>query len=130
MNLHCSEWIEYVIPSHSLTVRSGEDLQVYEDQTDVFYASPMTYIRDRFPQEVDPSFPPSPYPSSRPGVLDTTKSWKHTWPRYLVFFGALQEANILASLRDKGYQPVWNAQYGLDNEESRSGGVTVWKYGP
>ena len=85
-------------------------------------------MRDSFPSEVDPSFPPSPYPSSPPGRVAEAGHWEHTWPQYLVMFGSLETAEIISILHDKGYQRIWHAHYGFDTEENRSGGVVVWKY--
>ncbi|CAL1705145.1 unnamed protein product [Somion occarium] len=110
----------------------GENLQAYKDQTDIFYESPATYLRTRFPSNVDPSFPPSPYPCSMPGVHDTTLyPWNHTWPQYLVMFGALlDEPDVVPILVEKGYQEVWRAEYGVGGDDTRQGGVVVWKFSP
>ena len=64
------------------------------DQTSVFYDSPIHYLKSYFPQDVDPLFPASPFPTSIPGTFtpfttlpsgERTYPWKHEWPRYLVF---------------------------------------------
>lgn len=38
------------------------------DQTAAFYDSPVQYLQDRFSVSVDPGFPPSPHPTSTPGI--------------------------------------------------------------
>ena len=76
---------------------SIQDPATYRDQTDVFFDSPQDYIRKYFPEKVNPSFPPSPFPTSLPGtptVLSDKSGkypWAHEWPQYLIFFGALLE---------------------------------------
>ena len=121
-------WISSLLPFNDI-FSSDQDLHTYMDQTNIFYKSPLAYVKKHFPAEVDQSFPPSPYPASSPGVLETSDSpWRHTWPQYLVIFGSLQEAEFTSLLRSRDYQPIWHAHYGFDNEESRSGGVIVWKH--
>ncbi|EPQ57997.1 glycosyltransferase family 22 protein [Gloeophyllum trabeum ATCC 11539] len=102
----------------------------YRDQTDIFYQSPTGYLKERFPYRVDPTFPPSPFPSSIPGVtrLDD-KSWRHEWPKYLVMFGALsEESEVRTLLLDRGYREVWARNTGWEGDSRRRGGVRVWKF--
>ncbi|KAI6022743.1 glycosyltransferase family 22 protein [Pisolithus marmoratus] len=115
----------------------------YRDQTDLFFESPITYILSHFPSQVDPSFPPSPFPSSMPdvsfvGTLGEIESrsrswdmgWRHEWPRYIVMFGALlQEPGILSLLQEKGYREIWKGGGEWDGDARRKGGVRVWKHG-
>lgn len=44
-------------------------------------------------------------------------------------FGALLRGQgVQELLQDKGYAIVWDKEYGWDGDESRQGGVKVWKY--
>ncbi|SCV70356.1 BQ2448_1750 [Microbotryum intermedium] len=95
---------------------------LYRDQSDYFYESPSTYLTQRFPTEVDPTFPPSPF---------QTKDWQHTWPSHLVFFQALldQDPGVERVLRGRGYEEVerrWNSLW--HDDERRRGDVVVWKW--
>ncbi|TFK54738.1 glycosyltransferase family 22 protein [Heliocybe sulcata] len=110
-------------------VYSGQPVLNYLDQTDIFYLSPIQYLRERFPPEVNQSFPPSPFPTSIPGVtrLDE-KSWRHEWPKHLVMFGALlEDQDVKALLLDKGYKEAWARDRGWEGDARRRGGVRVWK---
>jgi phosphatidylinositol glycan class B len=108
------------------------DLTTYKDQADVFYDSPMEYIRQHFPAEVDTTFPPSPFPSSIPGAVVQSANgepWRHTWPQFLVMFGdLLADQGVRLLLETKGYGEVWSAGWGWEGEGKRKGGVKVWKY--
>ncbi|KAG6867818.1 hypothetical protein C0993_010673 [Termitomyces sp. T159_Od127] len=108
----------------------GQDLLTYRDQTDVFFASPTEYLRTRFPSRVDPSFPPSPFPTSIPGAPHPDNYlWAHEWPRYLVFFGALLEKEgVRNTLEARGYREVWKRGRMWEGEGQRKGGVRVWKW--
>ncbi|KAF8891237.1 glycosyltransferase family 22 protein [Infundibulicybe gibba] len=112
-----------------------QDLSVYQDQTDVFFADPLAYLVQRFPVAVDPTFPPSPFPSSIPGGVPPshagaqTYPWVHEWPRRLVLFGALlEEQGVRELLEEKGYKEVWRRGYDWEGEGKRKGGVRVWKW--
>ncbi|EKM55153.1 glycosyltransferase family 22 protein [Phanerochaete carnosa HHB-10118-sp] len=109
----------------------GEITKDYKDQADVFYDSPMAYLRTRFPPSVDHSFPPSPHPSSRPGEPRERRDvhdWMHEWPEYLVMFGVLlREPGVVDLLKEKGYVPVWHENYGWEGDRRRRGGVLVMK---
>ena len=90
----------------------------------------MEYIATRFPSHVDPTFPPSPFPSSRPGVItETTYPWRHEWPQNLVFFGALLDIEGMRDVLSRvGYKEVWHAEYGWEGDSRRTGGVRVWRH--
>jgi GPI mannosyltransferase 3 len=112
----------------------GELIEDYKDQTDVFYASPIAYLRNRFPSTVDPRFPPSPRPLTSPREsLETSylqHDWRHEWPEYLIMFGALlQEPGVEVLLRDAGYIEVWKEEHGWEGDERRRGGVVALKAG-
>ena len=119
----------------------GQDIDEYKGQTDVFYESPLNYLKTRFPPDVDLTFPPSSYPSSPPGLPETPTTggeetgtgesgkWKHEWPEYLVMFGHLLDSPgihgyLTGTMR---YKIVWREGYGLGEELERSGGVFVLK---
>ncbi|CDO73566.1 Glycosyltransferase Family 22 protein [Trametes cinnabarina] len=107
----------------------GQDVLEYKDQTDVFYESPMRYLKTRFPASVNLAFPPSPLPRSKPGLeIPKLHPWRHEWPQNLVFFGALLEEPGLQELfLDLGYREVWKAEYGWEGDNRRKGGVRVWR---
>ncbi|KAG8861969.1 glycosylphosphatidylinositol anchor biosynthesis [Tulasnella sp. 330] len=107
----------------------GQNLMLYRDQTRVFFDDPITYVVQRFPLSVDPSFPPSPLPASKPGD-SLTSDWKHTWPSHLAFFGALIEGNstLQPILEKHGYQKTWFSGNGWEEDEKRRGGVQVWSW--
>ncbi|CAK5277612.1 unnamed protein product [Mycena citricolor] len=108
-----------------------QDLTTYRDQTTVFFSSPTTYLRERFPGSVDPSFPVSPFPVSIPGRPDIVEyAWLHEWPQYLVFFGALLEQSAARELlSQRGYEEIWTAGRSWEGDsDTRKGGVRVWKY--
>ncbi|KAI0372949.1 glycosyltransferase family 22 protein [Pilatotrama ljubarskyi] len=110
----------------------GQDVTAYKDQTDVFYESPLQYLKTRFPDRVDASFPPSPLPRSQPGT-DThgMYPWRHEWPQNLVFFGALlEQPGVHELLVGLGYGEVWRAEHGWEGDSRRKGGVRVWRYKP
>ncbi|KAJ7709677.1 Alg9-like mannosyltransferase family-domain-containing protein [Mycena rosella] len=114
----------------------NQDPATYRDQTTVFFASPRTYLKERFPQAVDPAFPLSPFPTSVPGALEPSTAapglypWAHAWPQYLVFFGALlQQEGVQKLLETRGYEEVWSAGRAWEGDsDERKGGVHVWKY--
>ncbi|KAF9649566.1 hypothetical protein BDM02DRAFT_3094507 [Thelephora ganbajun] len=119
----------------------GQDVDEYKDQTDIFYESPLEYLKTRFPPDVDLTFPPSSYPSSPPGLpekliigdgdtyVEESEKWKHEWPEYLVMFGHLLDSPGIREYLTKTmwYKVVWRAGYGFDEESNRSGGVFVLK---
>ncbi|KAJ7724487.1 glycosyltransferase family 22 protein [Mycena maculata] len=116
----------------------NQDPVTYRDQTTVFFASPYKYLKERFPESVDPTFPLSPFPVSMPGALQPPFStsvperypWAHTWPQYLVFFGALlEQEGVQALLEVRGYGQIWSAGRVWEGDsDERKGGVKVWKY--
>ncbi|GJJ12569.1 hypothetical protein Clacol_006812 [Clathrus columnatus] len=105
-----------------------QDLETYKDQSDIFYESPLAYLRARFPSTVDHTFPPSPFPTSLPGAIDAIdEQWKHTWPSHLVFFGALLDhEGVGALLEERGYQETWSAWNGWEQDPRRKAGIKVW----
>jgi len=119
----------------------GQDIDGYKDQTDVFYDSPLEYLKARFPPDVNLTFPPSSYPCSPPGVpeksivndkethVEESEKWKHEWPEYLVMFGHLLDSPGIREYLTETmrYKIVWRAGYGFDEEPNRSGGVFVLK---
>ncbi|KAH9948858.1 Alg9-like mannosyltransferase family-domain-containing protein [Amylocystis lapponica] len=109
---------------------AGQDARGYRDQTDVFYAAPAEYLRARFPRAVDPAFPPSPFPCSRPGApASLHDGWRHEWPQNIVLFGALLEApGVRGVLEAMGYEEVWGMERGWEGDPRRRGGVRVWQY--
>ena len=113
------------------TRSSGQSIDNYKDQTDIFYASPLTYLRTRFPSSINTSFPPSPRPFTSPGEPVSSSDvhdWKHEWPEYLVMFGALlREPGVEELLQEKGYRKSWNEEYGWEGDDRRRGGIVVLK---
>lgn len=123
----------------------AQSLSEYRDQTDVFYASPIAYLRTNFPSAVDPAFPPSPFPATHAGASPPPDNrWDHRWPSHLVFFGALlehsemnvasarvgkpQDADVASILRKLGYEEVWAEGNGWEEDWRRRGGVRVWRW--
>ncbi|EIW60158.1 glycosyltransferase family 22 protein [Trametes versicolor FP-101664 SS1] len=108
----------------------GQDVTEYQDQTDVFYASPLEYLETRFPDRVNATFPPSFLPRSKPGVdAGEIHPWRHEWPQNLVFFGALlDDPDVRKLLLALGYEEEWKAEYGWEGDSRRRGGVRVWRY--
>ncbi|KAF8136435.1 glycosyltransferase family 22 protein [Boletus edulis] len=114
----------------------------YRDQTDVFFESPISYIKSHFPVHVDPTFPLSPFAFSvanatfiqmlraiekQSGSWDL--GWQHEWPKYAVFFGALLEEPGMRTLFEvNGYIEVWKGGWQWGGEGKRKGGVRVWAY--
>ena len=112
-------------------MHSGEAIQDYKDQTDIFYESPIAYLGNRFPAAVDPLFPPSPNPYTRAGRAtgNNAHDWRHEWPQYVVVFGALlQESRVHSLLEELGFKVVWQEEYGWEGDARRRGGVVVLKY--
>lgn len=122
---------------------SSQPAASYLDQTDFFYASPFSYLRDRFPPEVDPTFPPSPFVAAHlprasgpvnpfpEGDLNDL-GWWHEWPSHLVCFDVLlteRGGEVGAFLRAKGYEVhrrLWNSHFHEDGR--RRGDVVVLKW--
>lgn len=99
----------------------------YKDQTDIFYESPVQYLRDRFPASVDLTYPPSPKPFTEPGQMSVERfDWKHEWPQYIVLFGSLlQDREVFSLIHGRGYREVWHEERGWEGDRRRQGGVTV-----
>ncbi|EJU04309.1 glycosyltransferase family 22 protein [Dacryopinax primogenitus] len=109
---------------------SPGELASYQDQADVFYDAPVVYLSERFPMMVDPTFPPSPMPTSPPG-MPWIQNWTHTWPSHLVAFGALiEDPNVRNTLAEKGYREAWVTTNGWEEDPRRRGGVKVWQWMP
>ena len=124
-----------------LNRRRNQMLSDYKDQTTVFFDSPTTYLGTYFPETIDPSFPPSPSPTSIPGLpapeptLSKTGRllypWRHEWPPHLVFFGhLLKQEGVKTLLQEKGYKEVWKGGREWEGEGNRLGGVRIWKWQP
>lgn len=101
----------------------------------MFFASPYTYLKQRFPPAVDPAFPLSPLPASVPGAFHSSRPedqypWVYAWPQYLVFFGALlEQEGVQKLLEQRGYAQVWSAGRSWEGDsDERKGGVKVWRY--
>ncbi|KAJ4487707.1 glycosyltransferase family 22 protein [Lentinula aciculospora] len=108
----------------------NQNLRAYRDQTKIFFANPHQYLIDRFPDRVDPIFPISPYPASIPGKAISDDSWRHEWPRYLIFFGVLlEEPWVKDYIVEIGYTEVWRGGRSWEGDsDTRKGGVRVWKW--
>jgi GPI mannosyltransferase 3 len=109
----------------------------YEDQTNVFFKSPISYLEAYFPSKVDPAFPHSPFPASIPGTALQKQDasglypWRHSWPQYLIFFGQLlKHEGVKDLLEHKGYREIWKRGREWEGEGERKGGVRVWKWEP
>lgn len=134
---------------------TGEALSNYQDQTDVFYDSPVEYLNTRFPAEVDPTFPASlSQDVTLASEVDQKYPWSHAWPSHLAFFGSLlsvdldqtsvehpndngdtarHQITVESVLREKGYVEVWSREGGwcgweIEEDERRRGGVRVWAW--
>ena len=113
---------------------SATNISAYRDQTDIFCDSRLSYLKENFPGSVDSSFPPSPYPRTRPGAPPPEDNrWNHRWPSHLAFFGALVEEgkegkDVGEYLKELGYGEVWNASNGFEEDWRRRGGVRVWQW--
>ncbi|KAK7037923.1 mannosyltransferase [Favolaschia claudopus] len=114
----------------------NQDPATYRDQSTVFFAAPLQYLKERFPQKVDATYPLSPFPTSVPGMPQSTAGglteypWAHHWPRYLAFFGALlREEGVRQLLEERGYSEIWSAGRAWEGDsDERKGGVKVWKH--
>ena len=104
----------------SLDPNSGEELSTYQDETDIFFRDPETFLSARFPEHVDATFPPS-----------SRAPHEYAWPSHLVFFGALlHERGVEDALRAKGYAEVWRAGNGIEEDSRRREGVRIWRWDP
>ena len=94
---------------------SGTNIVTYKDQTVLFYNSPLNYLKTNFPDTVDETFPPSLFPSTKPGTAPPADGkWDHQWPSHLIFFGALLSdiqggPKVEAYIRELGYGEVRDA---------------------
>ncbi|KAH9959528.1 Alg9-like mannosyltransferase family-domain-containing protein [Lactifluus volemus] len=96
----------------------GEDLSTHQDETDAFFKNPAEFLSVRFPDHVDPTFPPS---------IDAPQ--RYEWPSHVVLFGALLRGpGVEDFLRDKGYTEVWHAGNGIEEDPRRRGGVRIWQW--
>jgi phosphatidylinositol glycan class B len=102
----------------SLSPDSGEELSTYQDETDIFFRDPETFLSARFPEHVNTTFPPT-----------ARAPHQYAWPSHLVFFGALlHERGVEDALRAKGYAEVWRAGNGIEEDPRRREGVRVWRW--
>ncbi|KAI5827158.1 glycosyltransferase family 22 protein [Schizophyllum commune Tattone D] len=114
---------------------SPEAAASYKDQTTVFFDSPRQYLAERFPADVNASFPPSPKPFTPPtSAGDVSQDWRHEYPRYLVLYGALlQHGGVRPLLHRQGYREIWSSgehwwQGSIGPDEERRGGIRVWRW--
>ncbi|KAH6918403.1 GPI mannosyltransferase 3, partial [Coprinopsis sp. MPI-PUGE-AT-0042] len=107
----------------------GQNLTTYQDQTDIFFADPKEYLRAHFPHVVNTDFPPSLFPTSRPGQSGL-QPWKHEWPKHLILFGDLlrDELGVRDVLEGKGYAEVRKFGREWEGEGKRKGAVRVWRW--
>lgn len=81
---------------------------------------------------VDPAFPPSPYPTTKPGSSIVVDQWDHRWPSHLIFFGALVQGKegelVQEYLENLGYREVWSVGNGFEEDWRRKGGVKAWMW--
>ncbi|KAG9088238.1 glycosylphosphatidylinositol anchor biosynthesis [Ceratobasidium sp. UAMH 11750] len=115
---------------------NSTQLERYTSQTDVFFDTigPIAYFQKYFPQDVDPTFPPSPAPYTIPGNLPPENGWRHTWPSHLLMFGALEDQpsspseviTVKEKLEELGYKVIKRIGNGWEEDERRKGGVVVW----
>jgi len=104
-------------------------VDLYKDQTDAFYKSPVTYLETHFPSDVNTTLPPSPLPCTMPGTIVSEGAvWQHEWPEYIVLFGALLDEPVRDVLEQKRYREVWKSESGWESDRRRQGGVRVWKF--
>lgn len=123
----------------------GQDSKTYLDQTDIFYASPLAYLHDRFPPLVDPTFPPSSRTLAQPVAagepMENDLGWRHSWPSHIVLFDTLlhvrrdgteragEKVEMVGELlRGIGYREetrLWNSHF---HETKRSGDVVVLRW--
>ncbi|KIL69962.1 glycosyltransferase family 22 protein [Amanita muscaria Koide BX008] len=114
----------------------GNKLWSYKAQTDVFYDSPFSYLRTYFPPRVNTSFPLSPYPATLPGAVAEPSPldggrypWRHEWPTYLIFFGALlEEEGVKELLKAQEYTEIWRKGRSWEGDVRRKGGTRIWKW--
>lgn len=116
--------------------RQGQ--QDYWDQTDFFFDDPALYLRSRFPESVDPAFPPMSKADFRRVTggsrTEHDLGWFHTWPSHLVVFDSLLSrpdgnSTVGGFLAAKGYHEkarFWNALFHPD--EHRKGDVLVLQH--
>ncbi|BGP26829.1 dol-P-Man alpha-mannosyltransferase, glycosyltransferase family 22 protein [Rhodotorula toruloides] len=111
----------------------AQDSSTYQDETDLFYASPCEFLSTRFPSHVDPSFPSFTPSSDLEGA--------YTWPRRLVLFSSLLSqpcphsspvpSTVEGLLIEKGYErewSAWNTLGGWHEDSRRRGRVEVWSW--
>ncbi|KAH9053301.1 Alg9-like mannosyltransferase family-domain-containing protein [Lactarius vividus] len=97
----------------------GEELSTYQDETDIFFQDPVTFLSVRFPDQVDSTFPPL-----------ARAPHEYAWPSHLVLFGALlRERGVEDALRAKGYMEAWRAGSGIEEDPRRREGVRIWRWG-
>ena len=117
----------------------GQAVQGYWDQSDFFYHNTTKYILDRFPEKVDPLFPPG-HPPPQPGAAAASEAaaenpnpnpnpldlgWRHYWPSHIVAFEALVKSDAGSLIRERGYRPVWRTFNTFKHTDSRRDGDLV-----
>ncbi|QRW00444.1 glycosyltransferase family 22 protein [Ceratobasidium sp. AG-Ba] len=116
---------------------NSTQVKKYASQTDVFFETlgPISYFEKYFPLAVDPRFPPSPAPYTRPGRPVPEKGWEHRWPSHLLMFSALESQTsfgrtktVGTKLEELGYQVIRRIRNGWEEDERRKGGVVVWEW--
>ncbi|KZT57787.1 glycosyltransferase family 22 protein [Calocera cornea HHB12733] len=116
--------VGFLMPCHSTPWQS----YLHRDELEIWALGCEPPIGQRFPIQVDATFPPSPMPGSPPG-MPLIQNWTHTWPSHLVFFGALiEDHSIREALTKKGYGEVWSAFNGWEEDARRRSGVKVWQW--
>lgn len=103
----------------------------YQDETELFYADPFHFLRTRFSETIDASFPPtvsSTLPNEPPNV--------YVWPSHLVVFDELLKRKNAKTgermdevLRGIGYRierRFWNSI--VHEEPRRSGDIVVLRH--
>lgn len=127
---------------HASFDHSSQPAVGYRDQTDFFYASPLSYVQSRFPPTVNPAFPPSPFVAAHlpsRGAVRASRNgdsndlgWWHEWPSHLVAFDVLlteDDGKVGEFLAGKGYavdRREWNSHFHEDGR--RRGDIVVLKW--
>ena len=103
----------------------GQNQTTYQDQSDFFYANPLEYLQQRFPEQVDASFPPSDGALLPIKPLLDDRQWSHQWPSHLVLFEALLKPDVASLLRDLGYEEEKRIKNGHWQDDARRKGDII-----